>query len=363
MPDHHGNIHSLVVQNASSAPNASIRIFSERRIQPIFKQIVTLVEFCHRIGLYFRDFRLRKFVFIDKERSKIRLNNVLDLYISPDIDSDKMHQRHVCPAYVAPEILDTRTGAYSGRPADIWALGVLMFILLTGRYPFFEANPNLNALFKRIKARRFSFPVNEYISNNARWLLHGLLRSDPLKRPTASEILCSHWFQADVDSLPDGKINTSVQRKAAVVGPALPPPTITSTAAANANGVARRETAPVFVRMAVTSGHATTMLPLQQATTSSQPTSSVSLSAMMTRSAEHSSNLVAGTLVGGQKSRRSTVADQLVPEVPDLVGAAAAVAIASEGMSPTVQSFAILSNSSSRESGLSSLSSAPPLSS
>lgn len=71
-PDHFGNLHSLVQTNcnnfSSLSAQDSVRLFSERRIQPIFKQIVALVDFCHKIGIFFRDFRLRKFVFIDRER-------------------------------------------------------------------------------------------------------------------------------------------------------------------------------------------------------------------------------------------------------------------------------------------------------
>lgn len=69
-PDHYGNLHSLLTNSNNFNPSAkdTACLFSERRIQPIFKQIVALVDFCHKIGIYFRDFRLRKFVFLDRER-------------------------------------------------------------------------------------------------------------------------------------------------------------------------------------------------------------------------------------------------------------------------------------------------------
>jgi serine/threonine protein kinase len=51
-----------------SYPSEGSVCFGEKRIQPILKQIAILLEFCHRIGLYFRDFRLRKFVFTDSEK-------------------------------------------------------------------------------------------------------------------------------------------------------------------------------------------------------------------------------------------------------------------------------------------------------
>uniref|UniRef100_A0A915E8Y7 Protein kinase domain-containing protein n=1 Tax=Ditylenchus dipsaci TaxID=166011 RepID=A0A915E8Y7_9BILA len=211
LPDHQGNLHSLTSGSCSNG-DSSPKVFSERRIQPIFKQIVALVEFCHRIGIYFRDFRLRKFVFTDKERTQIRLNNVLDVWVAPQIDVDQISQRlksQVCPVYISPEILVA--GVYAGRPADVWALGVLLFSLLIGRYPFNDPNPT--ALFKRIKARRFSCPVSDGISHNARWLLYGLLRQSPSDRPTAAEILQSHWLKTEPEALPDGRECRSVPSK------------------------------------------------------------------------------------------------------------------------------------------------------
>lgn len=60
MPDHQGSLHSYVQSRKA--------VFTERQAQPIFKQIVELVEFCHQISIYLRDFKLRKFVFVDEKK-------------------------------------------------------------------------------------------------------------------------------------------------------------------------------------------------------------------------------------------------------------------------------------------------------
>lgn len=62
MPDHHGNLHTHV-----QPLSQNITVFSERRTQQIFGQVVRLVELCHRCGLFFRDLRLGKIVFSDLE--------------------------------------------------------------------------------------------------------------------------------------------------------------------------------------------------------------------------------------------------------------------------------------------------------
>lgn len=108
-------------------------------------------------------------------RTKIRLNNVLDLWVAPQVGDDQISQRYknqVCPVYVAPEILEQ--GSYAGQPADVWALGVMMFSLLMGRFPFHDPN-GPTALFKRIKTRRFSCPIDERISCNGESMFSKLI--------------------------------------------------------------------------------------------------------------------------------------------------------------------------------------------
>uniref|UniRef100_A0A914HEL6 Protein kinase domain-containing protein n=1 Tax=Globodera rostochiensis TaxID=31243 RepID=A0A914HEL6_GLORO len=199
LPDHFGNLHQLVEEEnfGSDRRNASSTRLTERRMQPILKQIATLVELCHRIGLFFRDFRLRKFVFTDSERTKIRVNNVLDLCLVDNPTNDLLAFREFVPAYVAPEILDKKNALYGAKAADVWAFGVLMFTLLNGRYPFFESSPSPIALLRRIRAHRLSFPISKSISEPSRWLLHALLNHNPSERPAAEELLGAHWFRTD----------------------------------------------------------------------------------------------------------------------------------------------------------------------
>lgn len=214
LPDHYGTLHQLMEENemnfsdaasTSCSEDSGPAHLSECRAQPILRQIVVLMEFCHRIGLFFKDFRLRKFVFIDEERQRIRVNNVLDLHLTLEpAGGDMIVSREFIPAYVAPEVLDKKNKMYAGGAADVWAFGVLMFTLLNGRYPFFESSPSPIALLRRIRAHHFTFPINESISGSARWLIHALLCPRPEDRPNAVQLLQSaHWLFAEAKQLLD----------------------------------------------------------------------------------------------------------------------------------------------------------------
>ena len=63
----------------------------------------------------------------------IKLESLEDAVVLEDIDDDFLSDKHGCPAYVSPEILRGTTSKYSGRQADMWGLGVMLFTMLVGR--------------------------------------------------------------------------------------------------------------------------------------------------------------------------------------------------------------------------------------
>jgi serine/threonine protein kinase len=92
------------------------------------------------------------------------------------------------PTYMAPEIVMRKE--YSGPPADIWALGVLLFVMLSGCFPF--KAPTDRELFKKIEKGIFSIP--SHVTAGARNLIHKILLVNPDERLKASDILSDNWL-------------------------------------------------------------------------------------------------------------------------------------------------------------------------
>jgi len=97
--------------------------------------------------------------------------------------------------YLAPELLSHKTG-YDATKADVWSLGILLYVLLTGTFPF-EGDSQEEAMSNYF-ASRLSF--NEFDSlyprdTECRHLLTRLLTRNPSTRPSVSEILNHSWFQ------------------------------------------------------------------------------------------------------------------------------------------------------------------------
>ncbi|XP_053106366.1 tribbles homolog 1 isoform X1 [Hemicordylus capensis] len=180
-----GDMHSYV---------RSCKRLLEQEAARLFKQIVSAVAHCHQSAIVLGDLKLRKFVFSTEERTQLRLESLEDTHIIKGED-DALSDKHGCPAYVSPEILNT-TGTYSGKSADVWSLGVMLYTLLVGRYPFHDSDPS--ALFSKIRRGQFCIP--DHISPKARCLIRSLLRREPSERLTAPEILLHPWFDAVLES-------------------------------------------------------------------------------------------------------------------------------------------------------------------
>ncbi|XP_026103710.1 calcium/calmodulin-dependent protein kinase type II subunit beta-like isoform X3 [Carassius auratus] len=94
------------------------------------------------------------------------------------------------PGYLSPEVL--RKEAY-GKPVDIWACGVILYILLVGYPPFWDEDQH--KLYQQIKAGAYDFPSPEWdtVTPEAKNLINQMLTINPAKRITAQEALKHPW--------------------------------------------------------------------------------------------------------------------------------------------------------------------------
>ena len=94
------------------------------------------------------------------------------------------------PYFISPEILK---GTY-GKECDMWSLGVLMFLLLSGDFPF--DGENRAELFNKIQKTKYNFDQQcwDYITKEAKEMIQRLLQKNPKMRITASQTLAHRWF-------------------------------------------------------------------------------------------------------------------------------------------------------------------------
>uniref|UniRef100_A0A3Q3ETR0 Serine/threonine-protein kinase DCLK3 n=1 Tax=Kryptolebias marmoratus TaxID=37003 RepID=A0A3Q3ETR0_KRYMA len=118
------------------------------------------------------------------------------------------------PTYVAPEIL--RETGY-GVAVDVWAQGVILYILLCGFAPFRSRDRNQEELFKLIKQAQLLFPSPYWdcITEEAKSLVRSLLQPDPAVRLTAEQTLQHKWVKAMALTCRQRALADKTQRNAA----------------------------------------------------------------------------------------------------------------------------------------------------
>jgi len=180
-PQSYGDLHSYV---------RSKRRLRECETRNLFKQVAGALQTCHQNNIMLKDLKLKKFIFTNPQRSCVALESLCDSVIMSSECDEYVSERHGCPAYVSPEILTGGPPCYSGKQAVMWGLGVILYTLLIGRYPFYDTDPSLVL----IKIRKGYYRIPDGISSDAKCLIRSLLQQNPYDRLSVDDIFYHPWF-------------------------------------------------------------------------------------------------------------------------------------------------------------------------
>ena len=116
---------------------------------------------------------------------------ICDFGVSRELSPEEIiNEQCGTPAYLAPEIVNDK--GYSGYKADVWSMGVLLFVLVTGIMPFKACT--VEELNKAILKGKFEFPKNQSLSDELKDLLGKMLEVDVKRRIDSTKILSHKWF-------------------------------------------------------------------------------------------------------------------------------------------------------------------------
>mmetsp|Transcript_4477 Transcript_4477/g.6048 ORF Transcript_4477/g.6048 Transcript_4477/m.6048 type:complete len:498 (+) Transcript_4477:104-1597(+) len=165
--------------------------FSEQDASRIIKQICMALRDLHSMHIHHRDMKPENILFVDNsDDSSIK---VMDFGLSHILGTpDAMVGLFGSLDYIAPEALLNKT-YYD--VTDTWAVGVILYILLSGYPPFYSENTREKQM--SIVQGRYDFdePIWERVSKEAKQLIQGLLVVDHKKRLTASQVLEHPWVR------------------------------------------------------------------------------------------------------------------------------------------------------------------------
>ncbi|XP_023936185.1 serine/threonine-protein kinase 40 [Bicyclus anynana] len=158
----------------------------EKEAVLIFYDIVRVVANLHKTNIVHRDLKLGNIV-LNQRTGRVTITNFcLGTHLGSD--RDLLKDQRGSPAYISPDVLMCKP--YLGKPSDMWALGVVLYTMLYGQFPFCDTS--LAQLFSRIQAANYNIPPDGnsvQVTDNTVFLIQRLLVKDPKHRLLADQVL------------------------------------------------------------------------------------------------------------------------------------------------------------------------------
>ncbi|XP_063984785.1 calcium/calmodulin-dependent protein kinase type II alpha chain isoform X21 [Diachasmimorpha longicaudata] len=165
--------------------------YSEADASHCIQQILESVHHCHHNGIVHRDLKPENLLLASKAKGAAVKLADFGLAIELQGDAQAWYGFAGTPGYLSPEVLKKEP---YGKPVDIWACGVILYILLVGYPPFWDEDQH--RLYSQIKAGAYDYPSPEWdtVTPEARNLINQMLTVNPTRRITASEALRHPWI-------------------------------------------------------------------------------------------------------------------------------------------------------------------------
>ncbi|KAK8891398.1 hypothetical protein M9Y10_028606 [Tritrichomonas musculus] len=182
---------SLLPQSLKTKP------IPEERAKFYFYQIACGVKYIHEHNIIHRDIKPENIMKFSGDRIVLADFSASVVLDSPD---ELLEDTDGTPAFYSPEQCTGKP--YEGKPTDIWACGVSLYILLYGKLPFFDVTDDdffLSQFFKiahQIQHEEVNFDPNIQVSNESKDLISHCLEKDAKKRYTIEDVLKHPWLES-----------------------------------------------------------------------------------------------------------------------------------------------------------------------
>lgn len=169
---------------------------NEKEACRIFQQIVSAVSYCHSRNIVHRDLKAENLLLDENMNIKLADFGFSNHFVPGEMLSTWCGS----PPYAAPELFEGRQ--YDGPKADIWSLGVVLYVLVCGTLPFDGAT--LHCMRNRVMAGKFRIPF--FMSADCEHLIRHMLLVDPERRLSIKQIQAHRWMsQVEQDLLYEDK--------------------------------------------------------------------------------------------------------------------------------------------------------------
>lgn len=183
-------------------------LIQEHAAAGIVKQTASALLYAHNRGIAHRDLKPENLCYCNKDVAENHIK-LVDWGLGSHFGQVKMKSTVGSFTYAAPEVLEAEeTGAYTAA-CDIWSLGVVAYVMLCGKPPFWGDHVQI---LSGMKAE--TYPMTDVtwaaISPDAKDLIRGLLKYDPRTRLDLAKVLSSPWLRTHAESQMDPQISGHV---------------------------------------------------------------------------------------------------------------------------------------------------------
>lgn len=160
-----------------------------------FSQMCKAIKYLHSLNISHRDLKCENILLT--KRMNIKIADFGFARYCCDQFGNRVLSKTYCGsgAYAAPEVINGTP--YNPKIADIWSLGVILFIMINGIMPFDDASLPKLLNEQRHKSYKYSKKVFDKISKNVITLIGHILEPDLMLRWSLERILGSDWFKND----------------------------------------------------------------------------------------------------------------------------------------------------------------------
>lgn len=166
---------------------------SEKITAQVVSQAASALKHAHSKMIAHRDMKPENLVFVDNDREK-NLVKVIDWGLGAEFGGLRMKTQVGSLTYAAPEVLDGRGGSY-GAPCDIWSVGVIAYVMMSGKPPFW-GNQSQQVAVMRQERYPMAGPEWDSVSAAGKDFVKRLLKNRPEERMTIDEVLAHPWIEA-----------------------------------------------------------------------------------------------------------------------------------------------------------------------
>ncbi|CAG2108278.1 unnamed protein product [Medioppia subpectinata] len=168
--------------------------YNEAECKEWFAQILSAMVYMHKMYCAHRDLKLQN-ILLDEVKDVL----ISDFGLSRAFDEPNVEAKTYCgtPSYMAPEILEGKGKKeipYDAYKVDVWAMGVVLFMLFNNRYPYTVKNKDYTKVVKRMRNRDYRFVSKYGATPQLKNLMSQLLEPNPVNRPTMEVVSKHKWI-------------------------------------------------------------------------------------------------------------------------------------------------------------------------